>query len=95
MAVLGSPGAMRAEGYLEEARHARALLVAPLEQLLEAGLRDGTFPLADPVADAPNVQAVTWAAALVNPMREATASSRAEARRSVRSFCLRALGAES
>jgi len=95
VAVLGSPGAMRAEGYLEEARNARALLVAPLEQLLDAGLRDGTFPLADPAADAANVQAVTWAAALVNPLREATVSSRAEARRNVRSFCLRALGAQS
>jgi len=93
VAVLGSAGAMRAEGYLEETRHARALLVAPLEELLEAGLRDGTFPLANPAVDAWYVQAVTWAAASVNPLREAPALSRADALRTVQSFCLRALGA--
>jgi AcrR family transcriptional regulator len=93
VAVLGAPGAMRAEGYLEETRHARTLLVAPLEELLVAGKRDGTFPLADPAVDAPLVQAVTWAAAGVNPLRE-TSVSRAEAFRAVQSFCLRALGAD-
>ncbi|MFI5041212.1 MAG: TetR/AcrR family transcriptional regulator [Acidimicrobiales bacterium] len=91
-AVLGSPGAMRADGYFDETRHASKLLIAPLEGLLAAGKLDGTFPHADPAADAPLVQAVAWAAAGLPPLRE-TCRSRAEAFRAVQSFCLRALGA--
>jgi AcrR family transcriptional regulator len=89
-AVLGSPGAMKAEGYAEETRHAAKLLIAPLEGLLAAGARDGTFPAADP-ADAPLIQSVVWTAAGLNPMRDKP-FSRADALRQVRSFCLRALG---
>jgi AcrR family transcriptional regulator len=92
VAVLGSSGAMRAVGYADEARHAGKLLVAPLEALLADGKRDGTFPLADPSADAPLVQSVAWAAAGLNPLREAF-RSRTEALRAVQSFCERALGA--
>jgi AcrR family transcriptional regulator len=90
VAVLGSPGAMKAEGYAEETRHAARLLIAPLEALLVAGRLDGTFPLADP-ADAPLIQSVVWTAAGLNPMRERPAP-RSESVRQVRSFCLRALG---
>jgi len=93
VAVLGSPGAMRAEGYAEETRRAAALLMAPLQTLLTDGVADGTFPLADPDADAPLVQSVVWAAAGLNPTREKL--PRAEASRQVRSFCERALGATS
>ena len=50
VAVFGSPGAMRAEGYAEETRYAAKLLMAPLEALLELGAADGSFPLADPAA---------------------------------------------
>jgi len=92
VAVLGSPGAMRAEGYADESRHAAKLLIAPLEELLAAGWRDGTFPLADPSADAPLIQSVTWAAAGLNPVRDVPAS-RDQAFRAVGSFCRRALGA--
>ena len=88
--VLGSPGAMRAEGYAEETRRAAMLLMAPLRTLLAAGVADGSFPLADPDADAPLVQSVVWAAAGLNPTREKL--PRAEASRQVRSFCERALG---
>jgi len=91
VAVLGSPGAMRAEGYAEETRRAAGLLMAPLQTLLADGVSDGTFPLADPDADAPLVQSVVWAAAGLNPTREKL--PRAEASRQVRSFCERALGA--
>jgi len=91
VAVLGSPGAMRAEGYAEETRRAAELLMAPLQTLLADGVSDGTFPLADPDADAPLVQSVVWAAAGLNPTREKL--PRAEASRQVRSFCERALGA--
>jgi len=92
VAVLGSAGAMRAEGYAEESAHAAKLLLAPLEALLAAGRRDGTLPLADPAADAPLIQSVVWAAAGLSPLR-AKAASRAEATRQVKAFCLRALGA--
>jgi AcrR family transcriptional regulator len=90
VAVLGSPGAMRAEGYADETRHAAKLLMAPLEAVLEQGAADGSFPLADPVADAPLVQSVVWAAAGLNPTRDKL--PRPEASRQVRSFCERALG---
>ncbi len=90
--VLGSPGAMKAEGYADEMRRASALVMAPLERLLADGRADGSFPLADPAADAPLIQSVAWAAAGLNPTRQEV-PSRAEAARHVRSFCERALGA--
>jgi AcrR family transcriptional regulator len=89
--VLGSPAAMKAEGYAVEMRHASTLLMAPLEELLAEGKGDGSFPLADPAADAPLIQSVVWAAAGLNPARTKPAT-RAEASRQVRSFCERALG---
>jgi AcrR family transcriptional regulator len=92
--VLGSPGAMRAEGHAEETRHASKLLMAPLEALLAAGAADGSFPLADPPADAGLIRSVVWAAAGLTPSRDG-AASRTEMARQVRSFCARALGAAS
>jgi AcrR family transcriptional regulator len=92
--VLGSAGAMKAEGYVDEMRHASDVLTAPLEALLRDGAADGSFPLADPVADAPLVRSVVWATAGLNPARE-KAASRTEAARQVRSFCERALGVTS
>jgi AcrR family transcriptional regulator len=92
--VLGSPGAMKAEGYADEMRRAWALVMAPLERLLADGVADRSFPLAEPAADAPLIQSVAWAAAGLNPARQ-KASSRTEAARQVRSFCERALGAGS
>jgi AcrR family transcriptional regulator len=91
IAVLASPGAMRAEGYSDETAHAIKLQTAPLEGLLAAGLQDGTFPLADPATDARLLQSVAWTAAGLGPLREHQ-PSRAEAFRAVRSFCRRALG---
>jgi AcrR family transcriptional regulator len=91
VAVLGSPGAMRAEGYADESRRAMKLLLAPLEAVLADGLRDGTFPLADPVRDAPLVQSVVWTAAGLNPYREPV-REQVEAFRTAQSFCWRALG---
>jgi AcrR family transcriptional regulator len=91
VSVLGSPGAMKAEGYAAEMRHASEVLTAPLKALLRDGVADGSFPLADPVADAPLIQSVVWSAAGLNPAR-GTPSSRADAACQVRSFCERALG---
>jgi hypothetical protein len=85
---------MKAEGYADEMRRASALVMAPLERLLADGAADGSLPLADPAADAPLIQSVAWAAGGLNPTRQ-KASSRAEAARQVRSFCERALGADS
>lgn len=90
--VLGSRGAMRAEGYAEETRLASKLLMAPLEALLAAGAADGSFPLADPSGDAELIRSVVWAAAGLTPSRDG-ASSRTEVALQVRSFCARALGA--
>jgi AcrR family transcriptional regulator len=94
VAVLGSPGAMRAEGYADESERAMKLLIAPLRAVLADGLRDGTFPLADPASDAPLVQSVVWTAAGLNPFREPV-RSREEAFRAAQSFCWRALGVPS
>jgi AcrR family transcriptional regulator len=91
VAVLGSAGAMRAEGYADESKRAMKLLIAPLEAVLADGLRDGTFPLADPARDAPLVQSVVWTAAGLNPFREPV-RVQAEAFRTAQSFCWRALG---
>jgi len=92
--VLSSPGAMRADGYLEETRYASELLMAPLEALLAAGASDGSFPLADPPADADLIRSVVWSAAGLTLSSDG-ASSRTEVARQVRSFCARALGVAS
>ncbi len=93
VSVLGSPGAMKADGYDEEMRHASKLLMEPLTELLIAGRADGSFPLADPAGDAPLIQSAVWAAAGLNPTRGRPATP-SEASRQVRSFCERALGVE-
>jgi AcrR family transcriptional regulator len=90
--VLGSPAAMKADGYAEEMHHAAQLLLAPLESLLAEGAADGSFPLADPAADAPLVQSVVWTAAGLNAGR--MGPPLAKASQHVRSFCERALGSE-
>jgi hypothetical protein len=90
-AVLGSPGAMRAEGSRDEARHAGDLLTAPLASILERGRDDGTFPQASPTSDARMITAFTLDAAGLSVA--GTRQSRNEARRDVLAFTLRALGA--
>jgi AcrR family transcriptional regulator len=94
VSVLGSLGAMKAEGYAREMHYASEVLTAPLEALLRDGVADGSFPLADPAADAPLIQSVVWVAAGLPPAR-GKPSSRAEAARRARSFCERALGVTS
>ena len=90
-AVLGSPGAMRAEGSSEEARYAGDLLTAPLSSILEEGKRDGTFPSAQASTDARMITAITLDAAGLNAA--GVRQTRPEARRAVLDFCRRALGA--
>ena len=92
-AVLGSPGAMRAQGSSEEARHAGALLTAPLVSILDRGRKDGAFPRAEPKSDARMITAFTLDAAGLNGA--SVRQSQADARRAVLSFILRAVsGAE-
>src|SRR5690606_21722017 len=93
VAVLGTPGAMRADGYAEEAAHASQLMLAPLLEVLEAGRADGSFPSADPLRDAAMIRAMVWDAAGL-PLARHRAASRDEARASLMSFCRRALGSE-
>ena len=51
VAVLGSPGAMRAEGYAEEsAARDEAVDRAAARRCSPTGAADGTFPLADPAS---------------------------------------------
>jgi AcrR family transcriptional regulator len=90
VAVLGSPGAMRAAGVDHEKRHAAKLIVAPLVAILEAGKRDGSFPAAQVPADAQLISAVAWDAAGLG-----SAAAGAADRDAVVSFCLRALGVSS
>jgi AcrR family transcriptional regulator len=89
-AVLGSPGAMRAQGSSDEARHAGALLTAPLVSILDRGRKDGTFPLVDPKSDARMITAFTLDAAGLSAA--GVRQTYAEARRAVLSFTVRALG---
>ena len=91
--VLSSRGAMKAQGYAEETRHASQLLMAPLEKLLAEGKADDSFPLVDPTADAALIQAVVWTAAGLTPAR-VRPFPKADAGRHVRSFCERALGVD-
>jgi AcrR family transcriptional regulator len=91
-AVLGSAGTMRAEGYADEMAHAAQLLVAPLVAVLDEGRADGSFPDADPEADADMIQAIVWRASGLSPFREAPGNLPG-GRRAVLSFALRALGA--
>src|SRR5688500_4349136 len=70
-AVLGSAGALRAEGYAEEMAHAFRLQAEPLAEVLAAGRADGSFPWADPRADAMQIQVLTWRASGLNPFVEA------------------------
>jgi AcrR family transcriptional regulator len=90
--VLSSPGAMRAEGYAQEMRHASKLLMAPLEALLAAGAADGSFPLADAFADADLIRSIVWVTAGLTLSNDGMASH-SDTARQVRSFCARALGA--
>src|SRR5690606_10126840 len=78
VAVLGTPGAMRADGYAEEAAHASQLMLAPLLEVLEAGRADGSFPSADPLRDAAMIRAMVWDAAGL-PLARHRAASRDEA----------------
>ena len=91
VSVLGSPGAMRAEGYAEEMRHATAVLTAPLEALLRDGCGRRLVPPGRPGRRRAADSVGRLGGGGPHPARDKP-SSRAEAARQVRSFCERALG---
>lgn len=58
--MLWSDGARGATGYHDEHQRSMSLFAAPLVPVLEAGLRSGVFPRADPEADARTINAIAW-----------------------------------
>jgi AcrR family transcriptional regulator len=66
-------------------------VLAPLRAVLEQGRADGSFPAAEPEADARSIHAVTWALVEAR-LAGADRPSRADARRHVLRFVLPALG---
>ncbi|MDE3204984.1 MAG: TetR/AcrR family transcriptional regulator [Acidobacteriota bacterium] len=93
VAVLTSPGALKAQGVDLERRRTVNLLTVSLVSVLEAGRQDGTFPLADPKSDAASIATLAFDAAGLNakPLKKQT---RAQARDAVLAFTLRALGGQ-
>ena len=94
VALLGAASARRAEGYAAESAQSARMLSAPLIEVLEQGLRDGSFPDAEPRPHAEMIRAIVFDLAGLNssgrgPVPAATATH------DVLRFCLRALGAES
>jgi AcrR family transcriptional regulator len=89
-AVLGAPTVMAAlaPGVLDRTR---ALLVAPLVDLLERGRADGMFPRVDPVRDGASISAVAWEAS--GRMRLPGGAGREAIRAGAIDFVHRALGA--
>lgn len=80
--------------YPTEFRAIRQPIHAPLVQVLEAGRRTGSFPLARPENDARSIHALTWS--LVGERLEGGGPpDAASARDQVLRFCLPALGASS
>lgn len=92
VALLGSASARRADGYEAESVKSARLLAAPLLEVLEAGVVDGSFPACDPRHDTEMIRAIVFDAAGL------TAAGRAQPRaattQEILHFCLRALGAE-
>ena len=92
VALLGAPGARRADGYAMEAINAARLLSSPLRELLEAGRTDGSFPAADPKLHTEMIRAIVFDFAGLNSAGRGPVP-RVTARQEILAFCLRALGA--
>ena len=90
--VLSSPEVASAEGYSAVQQAGLEAQRAPLVELLRRGAKDGTFPLAEPEADAFAIQAVVGAH-MRTRMQHAAGLTRAEARAHTIALFRRALGA--
>ncbi len=71
----------------------RAALTDPLEEVLAAGLADGTFPATDPARDATFIRALTWELVDEHLSDPSTEVGVVAAREAVLRFALPALGA--
>jgi AcrR family transcriptional regulator len=60
VAIFDAPSARRAVGYGDAQIAAHKLLIDPLREVLERGLRDGSFPSATPERDARSIYALVW-----------------------------------
>jgi AcrR family transcriptional regulator len=89
VAIFSAPSARRAVGYADAERAAVELLIAPLIDVLEAGLDDGTFALTVPERDARSIHALVWDVMRWGPR----VISRAEAVQHVLRFAAPGLGA--
>jgi AcrR family transcriptional regulator len=90
--VLDSDEVRAARGYREARERSHADRERSLVEILQRGLDDGSFPLADPQRDAAAISAVV-SRKMTTPHRGDPAELR-EARDSVVDFSLRALGAK-
>jgi AcrR family transcriptional regulator len=90
--ALGSPMVLRVISGSPAQRMGTAQLVEPLRSVIEAGLKSGVFPTADPEVDSLAIRALTWEA--VNWARTGTPRlSRREALAVVLRYSRPALGA--
>lgn len=89
--ILSSEEARRARGYGAERARFRAAHEAALAALLDRGRADGSFPWADPAADAEQIQAVLGQA-LDTQLHQSGRTAREAADR-IADFAFRALGA--
>lgn len=92
VAALTSPGASKAQGVDLERRRAGQRLTVSLASIIRAGQADGSFPDADPQADANAISVLVFDAAGLSANLHPR-QSRSRARERVLSFSLRALGA--
>ena len=88
--VIFNAVARQAQGYEEEEASLRARLTVPLIGALRRGAEDGSFPEADPDADAATIFDLVWSVA--HPQRRDPVTDRAGAVHRVLRFCLPALG---
>lgn len=92
--ILSSEGAQRAVGYGAERSRSMAAQEAALAQILHRGLRNGSFPWAEPESDARFIRAVIGQA-FEEQMASSASTDAGEAADRVLEFSLRALGAKS
>jgi AcrR family transcriptional regulator len=90
-ALFASGAARRTAGYAEENRRAEQSLIDPLLEVLQAGVRSGDFPAAEPDTDARTIFALVWRFAMAG-MAGVPPIPREEASRHVQRFVLPALG---
>jgi AcrR family transcriptional regulator len=90
--ILWVKGATTVAGYDAERERSMRMLAAPLVPVLEEGRRTGTFPDADPEADAGTINAIAWSAIAGFTTSSGPRLGPDRAREHVLRFALRAVG---